>query len=241
MMFNLIWKIIRLPHLNPSAEWVNAKSQYILHRKWPIACILCTHQKLYKFDEVVMIIFVSWKNRPLLLAKGVHWCLIFMCTLHLWPGTWDTSQRKFMIFHQLSQKLIYMDWLDFYVYVIYIQTYVDHFFILEIHFFVGKKLPNLEPHPPVGMLWIANYINLWLWLIDRWNVIFFYLPSAAVRRYFDPHDILTPGSEYRNDILTPPTIFWPPPLVIINKVLFAFNIYLIRYIIILPLYSWFVV
>ena len=39
-----------------------------------IACILCTHQKLYKFDEVVMIIFVSGKNRPLILAKGVHWC-----------------------------------------------------------------------------------------------------------------------------------------------------------------------
>ena len=161
----------------PSAERVNAKSQYILHRKWPIACISCTHQKLYKFDEVVMIIFVSGKNRPLLLAKGVHWCLIFMCTLHLWPGTWDTSQRKFMIFHQLSQKLIYLDWLDFYVYVIYIQTYVDHFFILEIiyNFFAGKKLPNLEPHPPVAMLWIVNCINLWLWLIDRWNINDFFI------------------------------------------------------------------
>ena len=34
--------------------------------------------------------------------------------------------------------------------------------------------------------------------------------GAVVRRYFDPHDILTPGSKYRNDILTPLTIFWPP-------------------------------
>ena len=33
---------------------------------------------------------------------------------------------------------------------------------------------------------------------------------AGVRQYFDPHDILTPGSKYRNDILTPLTIFWPP-------------------------------
>ena len=33
---------------------------------------------------------------------------------------------------------------------------------------------------------------------------------AGVRRYFDPHDILTPGSKYRNDILTPLTIFWLP-------------------------------
>ena len=34
--------------------------------------------------------------------------------------------------------------------------------------------------------------------------------------YIDPgvnisYDILTPGSIYRNDILTPLTIFWPPP------------------------------
>ena len=36
------------------------------------------------------------------------------------------------------------------------------------------------------------------------------LSEAGVRRYFDPHDILTPGSKYRNDILTPLTIFWPP-------------------------------
>ena len=143
MMFNLIWKIIR----SPSAERFNAKSQYILHRKWPIACILCTHQKLYKFDEVVMIIFVSGKNRPLLLAKGVYWCLIFMCTLHLWPGTWDTSQRKFVIFHQLSQKLIYLDWLDFYVCVIHIQTYVDPFFILEIQFFCWEKITKLGTSP----------------------------------------------------------------------------------------------
>ena len=56
---------------NPGAERVNAKSQYILHRKWTLACILCTHQKSYKFDEGIMLIFVSERNRPLLLAKGV--------------------------------------------------------------------------------------------------------------------------------------------------------------------------
>ena len=33
--------------------------------------ILCTHQKSYKLDEGIMLIFVSEKNRPLLLAKGV--------------------------------------------------------------------------------------------------------------------------------------------------------------------------
>ena len=36
------------------------------------------------------------------------------------------------------------------------------------------------------------------------------IAGDGVRRYFDPHDILTPGSNYRNDILTPLTIFWPP-------------------------------
>ena len=32
---------------------------------------LCTHQKLYKLNEGIMLIFVSEKNRPLLWAKGV--------------------------------------------------------------------------------------------------------------------------------------------------------------------------
>ena len=43
--------------------------------------------------------------------------------------------------------------------------------------------------------------------------------------YIDPrvnisYDILTPGSIYRNDILTPLTIFWPP-LPIVYKTVFA--------------------
>ena len=34
-------------------------------------CVHFMHPpKLYKFDEGIMIIFVSGKNRPLLLAKG---------------------------------------------------------------------------------------------------------------------------------------------------------------------------
>ena len=32
---------------------------------------LCTHQKSYKLDKGIMLIFVSEKIRPLLLAKGV--------------------------------------------------------------------------------------------------------------------------------------------------------------------------
>ena len=57
---------------NPDAERVNAKSQYILHRKWTLTCILCTRQKSDKLDKGIMLIFVSEKNRPLLLAKGVY-------------------------------------------------------------------------------------------------------------------------------------------------------------------------
>ena len=57
--------------LNPSAERVNIKRQYILHRKCTLACILCTHKKSYKLDDGIMLIFVFEKNRPLLLAKGV--------------------------------------------------------------------------------------------------------------------------------------------------------------------------
>ena len=50
-----------------------------------------------------------------------------------------------------------------------------------IQFFCWEKKPNLETHPPVVMLWIVNYVNLWLWLIDRWNINdFFYLPSAVM-------------------------------------------------------------
>ena len=41
---------------NPGAERVNAKSQDILHRKWTLACILCTHQKSYKLDKGIMFI-----------------------------------------------------------------------------------------------------------------------------------------------------------------------------------------
>ena len=53
----------------------------------------------------------------------------------------------------------------------------------------------------------------------------------GVRRYFDPNDILTPGSKYRNDILTPPYDILTSPIIINDKVLFAFYIYLIEYVI----------
>ena len=35
-------------------------------------------KKSYKFDKGIMLIFVSEKNRPLLLAKGVHGMLYWM-------------------------------------------------------------------------------------------------------------------------------------------------------------------
>ena len=66
---------------NPTAERVNAKSQYILHRKWTFAYILCIHQQSYKLDKGIMLIFVSEKNRPLLLAKGVYYRFYGTCNL----------------------------------------------------------------------------------------------------------------------------------------------------------------
>ena len=50
----------------------------MLHRKWTLSCVLCTHQKSYKLDKGIMLIFVSEKNRPLLLAKGVYMTCIFV-------------------------------------------------------------------------------------------------------------------------------------------------------------------
>ena len=58
----------------------------------------------------------------------------------------------------------------------------------------------------------------------------YFTVNAGVRRYFDPHDILTPGSKYRNDILTPLTIL-TSSIIINDKVLFAFYVYLIEHVI----------
>ena len=148
---------------------------------------------IYKFYEGVMIIFVSGKNQPLLLAKGVHWCLMFMCTLHLWPGTWDTSQRKFITFHQLAQILIYLDWLDFlYLYVLCIQTYWFFFIILEIQFLLPKMTKLGTSFTRRHVINEANYINLWLWLIDRWNMIFVIcrVPSCFKLQHYGQTDFI---------------------------------------------------
>ena len=126
--------------------------------------------------------FCVWKKSAITFGEG---CTL-MLDIHVHSAfmAWNLHgipRKESSWYSTNSQKLINLDWLDFYAYVIYIQTYVDHFFFHfgNTFFFVGKKLPNLEPHPPVAMLWIANYINLWLWLIDRWNMIF-YLPNAVM-------------------------------------------------------------
>ena len=72
MMLKLDLKNLRLPHFDPRYKRVNAKRQHILQRKWPLTRILCIRQKSHKLDEGILLIFVSGKNRPLLLAKGVH-------------------------------------------------------------------------------------------------------------------------------------------------------------------------
>ena len=49
--------------------------------------------------------------------------------------------------------------------------------------------------------------------------------DAGVKWYFDPHDILTPVSKYRCDILTTFTLIWPH--LVYDEVSSAFYIYLI--------------
>ena len=53
-----------------------------------------------------------------------------------------------------------------------------------------------------------------------------------MRRYFDPNDILTPRSKYRNDIQRYITI------ILNDKVLFSFYIYLMKYVVVLTEYQW---
>ena len=139
---------------------------------------------MHKFDESSMIIFVSGKNRPLLLAKRDAWCRCVFCIYGLELGI--PRKESSWYFHQLSQKLICLDWFDFFMYTLYaykrIYIVIIFFHFGNTIFFVGEKITKLEtsPHPSPCYKWIANYINLWLWLIDRWNMIFFNLPSAVM-------------------------------------------------------------
>ena len=42
----------------------------MLHRKWTLACILCTHQKSYKLDKGIMLIFVFEKKSAITFGEG---------------------------------------------------------------------------------------------------------------------------------------------------------------------------
>ena len=51
------------------------------------------------------------------------------------PGTGDSSQRKFMVFHKLSQKYIYLGWLDFFAtYTLYVYKRTHILSFLFFHF-----------------------------------------------------------------------------------------------------------
>ena len=41
---------LRFPHLDPRCRTTQYKSQYILHGKWPLVCIICTHANLNEMD-----------------------------------------------------------------------------------------------------------------------------------------------------------------------------------------------
>ena len=57
--FKLDFKKFTLVAFRPGTERVNAQSQYILHKKWPLTYISYIHQKMCKLDEGIMLIFVS--------------------------------------------------------------------------------------------------------------------------------------------------------------------------------------
>ena len=68
---HISWDILYVYRiLNPGAERINAKCQYILHRKWTHRCILCTHPKSHKLDEGLMLIFVSGKKMAVTFGEG---------------------------------------------------------------------------------------------------------------------------------------------------------------------------
>ena len=71
MMFKLDLKKMTLTTFRTSVQNGSMQKVNIFCTENALACILCTHQKSYKLDKDIMLIFVSDKNRPLLLAKGV--------------------------------------------------------------------------------------------------------------------------------------------------------------------------
>ena len=89
--------------------------------------------------------FCVWKKSAITFGEG---CTL-MLHIHVYSAfmAWNLGYiaKKVQDIPPTLTKLIYFDWLDFYLYVIYIQTYVDHFFILEIHFFAGKNKLGTSP------------------------------------------------------------------------------------------------
>ena len=61
-------------------------------------CILCIHQKSYKLDKGIMLIFVFEKNRPLLLAKGVDVLILKdeMPTMYGPQHPYSTAEELFL-------------------------------------------------------------------------------------------------------------------------------------------------
>ena len=71
---NLIWKKVRLPHLEPLCRtgWWK-KSIYFAYKM--NSCMHFMHpSKIIQIGWGHHVDFCVWKNRPLLLAKGVHPC-----------------------------------------------------------------------------------------------------------------------------------------------------------------------
>ena len=71
MMFKLDLKKWRLPHLKPRCRVALCKKSIYFAQKMNICMHFMNHQKSYKLDKGIMLIFVPEKKGPVLLAKGV--------------------------------------------------------------------------------------------------------------------------------------------------------------------------
>ena len=107
----------------PSAERVNAKSQYLLHRKWPIACISCTHQKIIQIWWGLHDNFCVWKKSAITFGEG---CTL-MLDIHVYSAfmAWNLGYLAKKV-HDIPPTLIKIDliWLTWFLCIRYIHTNV---------------------------------------------------------------------------------------------------------------------
>ena len=98
---------------NPGAERVNAKIQYILHIKWTVTCILCIHQKWYKLDEGIVLIFVSEKKSAITFGEGCMLLCYDRASCKTACGWWVILYKYVLIKNKKIDPMFYLDVITF--------------------------------------------------------------------------------------------------------------------------------